>query len=457
MDNYEEMSFSDDSYWDGSAMITTVGDEELQVIDDFSKDSFDQYNIYRTKNNDETGNSLYPYVNNYKEHLINDVGINEIVDARILTYEEINNVCTMDSVTNKRTCPEYASNQSYWLGTLTNDYNSSIYFVSGEGDIIDYGSHYNLGARPLIIISGDIVDEKYTVTFDTNGKVDIGKIIFIKDADDNIVDLPNIKAFDEVFDGWYEDNEYTTKLGSSIKVNEDTTVYAKFTSCNHFASDSWSNINSKVVEDPSYYPVGCERKIKQSDFSSNTVRVANNTTPEICNTTGFSQTACGFVLEYIDPVSAYYLYDYLPQELIDIIIDTPTVSTVFLADGTYLNAYLASPYRTVETVDKIYLLGINEIYGESYNKDNPITTTRQLDYYKNNDVSLSNFSLVKKSSIIGWELRDYLCNKNNEDEDCNSYYNYYVSTNGYLQNYNVSGGSGGGGDYIPALRIGKQE
>ena len=79
-----------------------------------------------------------------------------------------------------------------------------------------------------------------------------------------------------------------------------------------------------------------------------TLRVANNTTPSECSTQGFSQTACGFVVEFVDIITtmkmrdtntnvsgypATLVYDYLkntlysqlPSDLQTVIKPTPSI------------------------------------------------------------------------------------------------------------------------------------
>ena len=65
-----------------------------------------------------------------------------------------------------------------------------------------------------------------------------------------------------------------------------------------FAADSWKTI-AAVVQDGQLdaYPVGSEKEV-EINGTSYTVRVANNTTPAECNDSSFSQTACGFVVEF---------------------------------------------------------------------------------------------------------------------------------------------------------------
>ena len=69
-----------------------------------------------------------------------------------------------------------------------------------------------------------------------------------------------------------------------------------------FANDSWSDIAMFVNEgELDAYPVGSEKEV-EINGTSYTARVANNTTSEKCSEENFSETACGFVIEFVDIV-----------------------------------------------------------------------------------------------------------------------------------------------------------
>ena len=69
-----------------------------------------------------------------------------------------------------------------------------------------------------------------------------------------------------------------------------------------FATDTWEEIANNVKSgNASKYRVGSEKEVEIGG-KSYTVRVANNTTPAECSGTDFSQTACGFVVEFADIV-----------------------------------------------------------------------------------------------------------------------------------------------------------
>ena len=203
-----------------------------------------------------------------------------------------------------------------------------------------------------------------------------------------------------------------------------------------FAEDSWDTITLNVrVGNLSKYKVGDTKEItltsENTDIAGTyTVRIANTSTLEECKTKGFSQTACGFVIEFEDiitthnmnpkgeykgiqydsgwnvdgyPASSMYtylqndIYNALPEELKSVIIPTFVVSGHGLTTGE----------ENFITTDNIYLLSGKEVYGsDSY--DTSATLTRQLDYYSNLGVTTSSYSgAIKKLNGTAnyWWLR----------------------------------------------------
>ena len=199
-----------------------------------------------------------------------------------------------------------------------------------------------------------------------------------------------------------------------------------------FAEDSWETI-AKVVQSGQLdaYPVGSEKEV-EIDGNSYTVRVANNTTPDECNQEDFSQTACGFVVEFVDILitgsmnstgtneggwPATYArklangvyFNYLPSELQKVIIDTKVVSGHGLSNS---NSNRAD--GNWESTDKLYLLSPHEVFEDVTSNDDlkssdtAYNNTRQLDYYKRKGVTTSNYSGAIKqynNQNFSWWLR----------------------------------------------------
>ena len=225
-----------------------------------------------------------------------------------------------------------------------------------------------------------------------------------------------------------------------------------------FATDSWETIITAVKENNiSKYKVGDTKTIDMGTYGTHTLRIANTSTPSECSTAGFSQTACGFVLEFADiitthnmnpkgeykgtqydygwnvdgwPASSMYtfvnndIYNAIPSEIKNAIIDTTVVSGHGSASGE----------TNFTSTDKLYLLVPKEIYTDFDDTDDTAKDlTRTLDYYKNLGTSTSNYSgAIKKNGTDAdfWWLRSAHSDYGNaffnvrSNGECGSDYSY---------------------------------
>ena len=193
-----------------------------------------------------------------------------------------------------------------------------------------------------------------------------------------------------------------------------------------FSTDSWETIATAVREgNISKYNVGDTKTIDMGTYGTHTLRIANTSTPSECSTSGFSQTACGFVLEFADIITAHTMndtdtnvggwpatsmrtfvnndiYNAIPSEIKNAIIDTTVVS-----------GHGKSDTENFTSTDKLYLLAPKEIYTNwsTYQsaKDTAKDLTRTLDYYTSIGVTTSSYSgAIKKdetSAAWWWWLR----------------------------------------------------
>ena len=82
---------------------------------------------------------------------------------------------------------------------------------------------------------------------------------------------------------------------------------------NPFRDDSWETIASnakKCVEDSKLcpYKVGDEKEVDLgTTYGKHKVRIANMSTPNERNDSNFSQSACGFVIEFTDIITSYVM------------------------------------------------------------------------------------------------------------------------------------------------------
>ena len=228
-----------------------------------------------------------------------------------------------------------------------------------------------------------------------------------------------------------------------------------------FSTDSWETIITAVKENNiSKYKVGDTKTIDMGTYGTHTLRIANTSTPSECSTSGFSQTACGFVLEFADIITTHKMndtntnvggwpatsmrtfvnndiYNAIPSELKSAIIDTTVVSGHGSTSGE----------ENFTSIDKLYISAPKEIWSDwSDEYDSAKDLTRTLDYYKNKGVTMSNYSdAIKKNGTSDsiWWLRS----------SCSSSATSYiiVFNNGY---WNTSYMASSNYGVSPAFRIG---
>ena len=161
-----------------------------------------------------------------------------------------------------------------------------------------------------------------------------------------------------------------------------------------FASDSWTTIKTNVQNgNISQYNIG-DTKIVSINNTNYTVRLVNKSVNANCSNANYSETACGFVVEFADiitlmkmrdsgtnvggyPTTLVYdylkntLYGNLPQELQSAIKPTRVISG-YGNNGTDSANFI--------TTDNLYLLSGVEVHGlDEY--DTSASTTTQLEYY----------------------------------------------------------------------------
>ena len=190
-----------------------------------------------------------------------------------------------------------------------------------------------------------------------------------------------------------------------------------------FTTDSWATIQKAVQNNnTSVYNVG-DTKTVTINGTNYTVRIANKSTNANCNSETYSETACGFVVEFADIITTMqmrdtatnvggypatkvfnYLNNTLPGQLpsdLQSVIEPTRVISGYGSNGTD-SANFTSKNQ------KLYLLSGVEVFG-SDSSDTATNTTTQLEYYKNS----SNSKGKKHNSIDRlWWLRTASSNFN---------------------------------------------
>ena len=244
-----------------------------------------------------------------------------------------------------------------------------------------------------------------------------------------------------------------------------------------FANDSWSTLVAAIKSgNADNYNVGDTKTVDMGSLGTHTIRIANKSTPSECSTTGFSQTACGFVLEFADIITPHVMnpageykeinynygwnvdgwpasemrtyvnsdiYNALPEQLKNGITSTVVVSGHGSTSGE----------TNFTSTDKLYLLSAHEVWedvdgnassGLDY-YDTAYNNTRQLDYYSSQNITTSNYSGAikqKNGSDAMWWLRSA--------RSRDTYQFYAVTFIGY-SNANTARSTNG---VSPAFRIG---
>ena len=178
------------------------------------------------------------------------------------------------------------------------------------------------------------------------------------------------------------------------------------------------------------------------------LRIANLSTPEECSTTGFSQTACGLVLECSNVIATHVMnspasnvggwrdsqmrtylnsstngnasiYNALPSDLKSYIMPTLVVSGVGCSGDYDWSTYICTTGETsVTSYDKIYLLSSMEVFGNNSESiyDTARFNSRQLDYYSLKGTNNTNYAPALKqynNSASTWFFRNAYAPSNN--------------------------------------------
>ena len=237
-----------------------------------------------------------------------------------------------------------------------------------------------------------------------------------------------------------------------------------------FSTDSWATIQKAVQDNnTSAYNVG-DTKSVTINGNNYMVRIANKTIGEHCgdNNTEYSQTACGFVVEFADIITtmkmrdtntnvsgypATLVYDYLKNTLY---IQLPSDLQTVIKPTRVISGHGSNDTTNFTTTDKLYLLSSEEVYGidEGGNHfyDTAYGTSHQLEYYSNNQVTYST------SSYSGTNLDKAIKQYNSSNQwwwlrpATSSTSNYFASVTG--SGRWIDNGATDTNGVAPAFRIG---
>ena len=287
-----------------------------------------------------------------------------------------------------------------------------------------------------VSVNGSDTKESTSCKFDSSKK--ISYVVTFMNTDNKTVLETRKVSSGSALGNLPSTRQYFTKTGgngteytSTSTITDDVMLYNST-----FEYDTWSEIVANVKANKiSQYNVGDTKSVNLGTYGTHTLRIANTSTPSECSTSGFSQTACGFVLEFADiitkhnmnPAGTYKgttyqygwnvdgwpatsmrtfvnndIYNVIPSEIKNAIIDTTVVSGHGSTSGE----------TNFTSTDKLYLLSTAEVWAQGSSNtieyDTARDVTRQLDYYKNLGTSTSNYSgAIKKNGTSDsyWWLR----------------------------------------------------
>ena len=233
--------------------------------------------------------------------------------------------------------------------------------------------------------------------------------------------------------------EQTLNLSFSVTYVQADDNAVKPVHTESFETDSWETIISVVkTGNASVYNVGDTKTVDMGTLGTHTLRIANTSTPTECSTEGFSQTACGFVLEFADIITtnkmnststnvggwpASEMRTYVNTDILNAL---PTELKNGITDTTVVSGHGSTAGETNFTsTDKLYLLSRREVWNYTESYDAAQGQTRQLDYYESIGVTSSSYTgAIKQNngSNAWWWLRTAF--------PSSTYYFYGVSNGG---------------------------
>jgi hypothetical protein len=323
--------------------------------------------------------------------------------------------------------------------SVINDY--SIYLNIVVNELSELGSNYG-----YVTMKSAVVDAETQVTTGSTGVLNLKNIIetsgktliLTGKLGTGEIHIYNIEfCFPEL--GIDQNSQQGKAFNAYLSVDSEAKTHGIDTDIANANSASDSELNSISVSilncvkndynnnDTCNYGevsqlVGKEIPIYLEGYGKHNLRIANSSAPDECKTEGFSQSACGLVLEFADIITKYNMnttntniggwvqstvrtfinndiYNSFPTELKSLIINTEVIS-----------GYGKDDSANFTSTDKLYLLDAKEIYGTSFTST--INTAkdyqRQLDYYLNENVTSANYSLaIKKYENVDdfWWLR----------------------------------------------------
>ena len=415
--------------------------------------NFNTSNVINTK-------GMFAYSEDYTTLDLSSFNTSKVVDMSYM-FSDTNSTKRLDlDLSNFDT--SNVTNMSYMFnGANLNALNVSN-FDTSKVTIMDYmfaGSHnlfeinlYNFDTSNVISMEGMFNNSSLALldlsSFDTSNVTDMstmfancgpfsdGTIIYVSDkfVIDKVTDDHWMFYMSHKLIGGNGTTYDESKIGKEYaRIDKGTNSPGYFTDIADkpvepysFSSDSWATIAEAVKNNNiSKYKVGDTKLVGLGTYGSHMVRIANTSTPSECSGTGFSQSACGFVVEFTDIVAKHVMKDTAdntggwPGSSMYTFVNTdlynslPYILKNAITDTTVVSGHGNTGESNFTSTDKMYLLSPGEVYSDwsTYQYSSTDTAkdlTRTLDYYTNASVTTSSYSgAIKKyqSSAADWWLR----------------------------------------------------
>lgn len=160
------------------------------------------------------------------------------------------------------------------------------------------------------IINNEISVEASCTRMDYTSTTDLGScdnLLLTPLTGNNVINNAEIPAYEVhrydiniIFNDTSQDQNYNQgKMFYGVLGIEESNGY-------NFETDTWDTIIYNIRSgNERYYKVGNTKNIDLGVYGTHKIRIANNSTLDECNYGDFSQTACGFVLEFADIITTY--------------------------------------------------------------------------------------------------------------------------------------------------------
>ena len=244
--------------------------------------------------------------------------------------------------------------------------------------------------------------------------------------------LPVLTKNHYKFLGWYTDLTAGEKIDGTYIITGDITVYGRwlYIEAADFTKSSWQDIIDA-------YKVGATekletqmrngtiREIKLGKYGKQKIRIANLSTNENCGNYDYSETTCGFVIEFADIIDLYkisffgsdrllggnnggYIWSMMSSYLNDIEKEFPKSLRDVMIHTNVISSHGNSGTLNNKGKYMVYLLSTREVFDYTGELDTATEYTRQLDYYRENNVTTSSYAkAIKKNANTNtnWWLR----------------------------------------------------